>query len=115
MASKPRLGSDRIPLRYSDGIIERGRDDSIQGAHAQDFNTYSLGIVLIGGTNDALVAYDDGYNKNQWVSLLSLLKKLTKIYKVSSDNVLQHRELPAVNKACASISTSNMNLIRNLL
>jgi N-acetylmuramoyl-L-alanine amidase len=96
-----------------DGTIQKGRVDEEIGAHAKDYNSYSLGICLIGGTDDNGIAYDDGYTKEQYKSLLALLQKLKDIYEDSV--IIAHKELPNTNKSCPCLSKSNLELIRNLI
>jgi N-acetylmuramoyl-L-alanine amidase len=96
-----------------DGTIQKGRIDEEVGAHAKDYNDNSLGICLIGGTDDDGVAYDDGYTKEQYRSLLVLLQKLKDTYEDSV--IIAHKELKNVNKACPCLSKTNMDLIRNLI
>ncbi len=90
-----------------DGTIQYGRDMACEGAHASGYND-RVGICLIGGTDDDLVAYDDGYNPDQQKALVILLDCLT------PNSIYQHRELPDVNKACACISNPVMDFIREL-
>lgn len=82
-----------------DGTIEDGRPNDRPGAHARGFNHISLGICLVGG-----VAEDgepeDNFTDDQWDALAGLVKGL-KVGRPDAE-VLGHRDLPNVNKACPS-------------
>ena len=65
-----------------DGIIENGRPDYWQGAHAPGHNTNSIGICMIGR---------DEYNKDQWDLLESLIRQ--KMLEYPGVKVLGHNEI----------------------
>ena len=73
---------------YRNGHIENGRDVDLIGAHCQKggHNTYSIGIVYVGGCeNKSGVPYEKQVRKDtrtlaQKASLLSLLMDLRKLY-----------------------------------
>jgi len=82
-----------------DGTVEKGRDDSISGAHAKGFNSNSLGVCLVGGVNDDLDP-DSNFTINQFNSLSRLLKGLKVQY--PDAEIKGHRDLKGVKKACPS-------------
>lgn len=53
------------------GEIEKGRVDSVRGAHTKGHNHNSLGICLVGGAGG-----DCNFTAAQWVALSSLIKTL---------------------------------------
>lgn len=90
------------------GVIEHGRDldhdgnvDEEVGAHAAGFNSNSLGICLIGGTDaDDRDKAEANFTRNQYMALNALLLELCSLYTIPRRNVLGHRDLPGVKKAC---------------
>jgi len=83
-----------------DGTIEDGRALTTPGAHARGFNNRSLGICLIGGVESDKKTPEANYTHDQWNALESLLRDLKIMY--PDAEVLGHRDLPHVNKACPS-------------
>lgn len=53
------------------GVIEKGRADSVQGAHTKGQNANSLGICLVGGAGG-----ECNFTGAQWAALSSLVKTL---------------------------------------
>lgn len=86
-----------------DGTIETGRPQDTIGAHAQGYNSTSVGICLIGGVdaNDRAKAKDT-FTEQQKASLYILINKLMKEYPQAA--LFGHRDLPGVAKACPSLS-----------
>lgn len=86
-----------------DGTIEDARPQNTIGAHAQGYNSTSVGICLVGGTdaNDINKA-EDTFTAQQKSSLYILLNKLMKEYPQAA--LYGHRDLPGVKKACPSFS-----------
>lgn len=72
---------DKINQRVQDGFIEKGRDDSIVGAHTQGQNSNSIGICLIGNKD---------FTKEQFNSLDILLDSLLKAYNLTKNDVYGH-------------------------
>ena len=83
-----------------DGTIEDGRALDVPGAHARGFNNRSLGICLIGGVESDKKTPEANYTHDQWNALESLLHDLQGMY--PDAEILGHRDLPHVNKACPS-------------
>ena len=64
-----------------DGTTEKGRPDSMVGAHCNGFNSTSLGICLIG---------IDSFTEEQFTELARLVKNLMLKYDISSKQVGGH-------------------------
>lgn len=80
----------------TNGSLEFGRPLEMAGAHVKGYNTYSIGICLIGGV-DKNNAPQENFTDGQFYSLESLLKLLLLIY---PDALIQgHRDLNE-HKAC---------------
>lgn len=80
-----------------DGTVEDGRPLHAQGAHARGFNDVSIGICLVGGIN-ARGKPANNYTTEQLTALAALLDSLQMRHPRA--NVLGHRDLPNVAKAC---------------
>lgn len=83
-----------------DGTVEKGRPTDRPGAHARGFNHLSLGICLIGGVESDGKTAEANYTHAQWESLEDLLR--TELLNHPHAEVLGHRDLPNVSKACPS-------------
>ena len=80
-----------------DGTTYQTRHEQLIGAHAKDYNRNSLGICYEGGL-DEQGKPTDTRTKAQKLSLLKLLKRLKKEHPQAQ--ILGHRDLPNVKKAC---------------
>ncbi len=85
---------------YRDGSIHNGRDVNISGAHCVNHNSKSIGICYIGGADYTCKKPKDTRTSEQKKSLVSLVKKLMRLYRLSPSNVHCHNEY--ANKACPS-------------
>lgn len=83
-----------------DGTVEKGRTDTTPGAHAKGYNVYSLGICLVGGLKKGTTKAENNFTDAQFAALWDLLRGLMGRYPEAE--VLGHRDLPGVNKACPS-------------
>lgn len=88
---------------YRDGSINKGRDESIIGAHCTGHNKYSIGVCYIGGVKVDGKTPKDTRTESQKNSLLSLLRKLRVKYPKAS--IHSHRDY--ANKACPSFDATN--------
>lgn len=79
------------------GIIEIGRDLNKAGAHVANHNSNSIGICLVGGV-DSKGKAENNYTKEQWDSLLELVKALR--LKFPKTVIKGHRDYPNVAKEC---------------
>lgn len=80
-----------------DGTLENGRDLNAVGAHVAGFNSRSVGICLVGGISD-LGHSENNFTKEQFQTLETLVKKLTKVWPHAI--VQGHRDFPNVKKDC---------------
>ncbi len=87
------------------GEIQYGRNVNYSGAHAKGYNKYTIGVCLIGGTDQKLVAKENSFTGDQFVFLESFLIKLHKLY--PDAEITGHRNLPGVNKACPCFDVKN--------
>ena len=91
---------------YRDGTVHLGRDVDISGSHVSGFNSYSIGVVYVGGLENkpgtpyALLKAKDTRTDAQKASLLSLLMDLRKLYPKAK--IQGHRDFPKVAKDCPS-------------
>ncbi len=67
-----RIKNSRLYRTGLDGLIETGRDDSIQGAHCKEVNAISIGVCLIGKAGK--------FTDNQYNSLARLFKEYKEYY-----------------------------------
>lgn len=90
---------------YRDGSIHNGRDVNISGAHCTNHNSKSIGVCYIGGLDSTGKNAKDTRTEEQKKSLVSLVKQLMSIYKLSASNVHCHNEY--ANKACPSFKIND--------
>lgn len=84
-----------------DGTVQEGRPLDRQGAHAERFNHLSVGVCMIGGVTEKDVnVAEDNFTPEQFASLKKVLADLRT--KFPHAEVLGHRDLPNVKKACPS-------------
>lgn len=86
---------------YRDGSINKGRDESISGAHCTNHNYCSIGICYIGGV-DKNGKPKDTRTPEQKDSLLNLLKELKQKYPKAK--IYSHNNF--ANKACPSFDAT---------
>lgn len=72
------------------GVVEKGRADTVMGAHVEGHNNGSLGICLVGGVTPQLKA-DTNFTPAQYKALRELLATLTGRYPTA--RVCGHRDL----------------------
>lgn len=80
---------------YLDGSVHAGRPEPIVGAHCKGHNSYSIGVVYVGGLDKNMKAKDTR-TAAQKQGLLQILKKL----KVKYPNATIHGHNEYANKAC---------------
>ena len=78
------------------GDVERGRPESIAGAHVAGHNQDSIGICLIGGVSERGVP-ESNYTRAQWAALESLVRDI--IGRYPGAKVSGHRDWTDA-KAC---------------
>lgn len=88
------------------GEVQKGRPDDQPGAHERQINRNSLAVCLVGGSPPiGSDAHRRGLGENnftpaQWAALETLVKQLSA--KHPRAEVLGHRDVPGVKKACPS-------------
>lgn len=87
---------------YTNGAVAIGRHLDEVGAHAQGFNSKSIGVCLV-GTNQ--------FTLEQWSSLRDNVRNLQEHLMLMQGDanppiVLGHRDLPGVNKECPGFSVA---------
>lgn len=87
-----------------DGKIEAGRAEGRAGAHAAGHNHDSIGICLVGGLNPAGKPAPS-FEPAQLSALQTLLERMRVRYPQAE--VLGHRDLPQVRKACPSFDVAH--------
>jgi N-acetylmuramoyl-L-alanine amidase len=80
---------------YIDGTVHDGRKIEQIGAHAEGHNAHSIGVCLIG---------TDKFYQVQWDALRLLIEELESKY--LHTQVVGHRDLPNVHKACPGFSVT---------
>lgn len=89
-----------------DGTVEKGRDPTIPGAHERKINKVSLAVCLVGGSppvgspEHRKGLGENNYTPEQWHALAELVLELQA--KHPEAEVLGHRDVPGVRKACPS-------------
>lgn len=73
-----------------DGRVEKGRPDTVMGAHVAGHNDGSLGICLVGGVKPDMTA-ETNFTQAQYAALGQLLTTLTQRYPAA--RVCGHRDL----------------------
>lgn len=76
-----------------DGTIEKGRDESVIGAHCYGYNTGSIGICLVGGMAQNSSKSENNFTKEQFDSLAKLIKEIRQRYSYTSLKIFGHKEL----------------------
>jgi N-acetylmuramoyl-L-alanine amidase len=94
------------------GLVEEGRKATVQGSHARGFNDRSIGICMVGGVKrmrhagNGSVGFvakdvpDNNFTLDQFEALRLKLHALWRAH--PNAEVLGHRDLPKVAKACPS-------------
>lgn len=87
---------------YRDGSINKGRDESIVGAHCTGHNSRSIGLCYIGGVASDGKTPKDTRTPEQKSALVKLLRELKQRY--PSAVIHSHRDF--ANKACPSFDAT---------
>lgn len=72
------------------GVVEKGRPDTVMGAHVEGHNDGSLGICLVGGVKPNMTA-ETNFTEAQYTALERLLRDLAARYPRA--RVCGHRDL----------------------
>lgn len=83
-------------LIRQDGTIQKGRPETLAGAHAQGYNKHSLGIAFNGVAGQFTVA--------QLRAAVSLVKAKRREFKVEMDNIKGHYQVSEKSCPCFEIA-----------
>lgn len=72
-----------------DGSVHMGREDSIVGAHAEGFNSKSIGICVTGDFDLEKITENDP----QFKTLVQALAVLCRRYSIPVENIIGHRDV----------------------
>ena len=89
-----------------DGTIEKGRDESLVGAHCVGKNAVSIGICYIGGCDSNLKPKDTRTDA-QKKAMKKLVHQLMEKYNIPLNNVYEHYQL-CNSKACPSVKIEQL-------
>ena len=89
-----------------DGTIEKGRDESLVGAHCVGKNAISIGICYVGGCDRNLKPKDTRTDA-QKKAMKTLVHQLMKKYNIPLNNVYGHYQF-CNNKACPSVKIEQL-------
>lgn len=89
-----------------DGTIEKGRDESLVGAHCVGKNAVSIGICYVGGCDKNLKPKDTRTDA-QKKAMKTLVHQLMKKYNIPLNNVYGHYQF-CNNKACPSVKIEQL-------
>jgi N-acetyl-anhydromuramyl-L-alanine amidase AmpD len=85
-----------------DGTLEKGRDESVVGAHASGFNSSSIGVALAGGVDSKMDA-ESNFTQAQYEAMFALKSDFDTRYKDAKHcghNELSSKECPSLNIKC---------------
>ena len=88
---------------YRDGTVHTGRDVNVIGAHCTNHNSYSIGVVYVGGCATDGKTPNDTRTAAQRMALVKLLKELRALYPQAK--IYGHRNF--ASKACPSFDALN--------
>lgn len=92
-----------------DGTVEPGRSLEQTGAHAYGHNRDTIGICLVGGV-DARGKAANNFTRRQWRALTFLVRGLQSVLHINSADILGHRDLPGVAKACPCFDVASFDV-----
>jgi N-acetyl-anhydromuramyl-L-alanine amidase AmpD len=85
-----------------DGTLEKGRDESVKGAHASGYNSTSIGVALAGGVNKKMEA-ESNFSQAQYETMFALKADFDARYKGAvhcGHNNISSKECPSLNIKC---------------
>jgi N-acetylmuramoyl-L-alanine amidase len=94
-----------------DGRVEKGRDLTEIGAHVEGYNAVSVGICLVGGVNEKNIP-EKNFTGEQFDALTVLLHQT--LARFPNCEVLGHRDIPGVKKACPSFDVKPWWAVANI-
>jgi hypothetical protein len=83
-----------------DGTEEAGRPEDMPGAHARGYNLHSLAVCMVGGLKKGTTKAENNFTSAQFMALRHRLRLWQAKY--PDAEILGHRDLPGVSKACPS-------------
>lgn len=83
------------------GEVELGRPLEMQGAHARGYNKTSIGVCWVGGV-DKDMNPENNMTREQESELWCTVQNFMLTYGIEKAQVVGHRDLPGVTKACPS-------------
>lgn len=89
-----------------DGMVEKGRDLSEEGAHARGYN-HCPGVCLVGGAKrleDGSLKAESNFTRYQLEALVSLIDFIREYASDVKLDVVGHHDLPGVDKECPSFN-----------
>ena len=89
-----------------DGTIEKGRDESLVGAHCVGKNAISIGICYVGGCDKNLKPKDTRTDA-QKKAMKTLVHQLMKKYNIPLNNVYGHDQFSSY-KECPSVKIEQL-------
>ena len=89
-----------------DGTIEKGRDESLVGAHCVGKNAISIGICYVGGCDKNLKPKDTRTDA-QKKAMKTLVHQLMKKYNIPMNNVYGHYQFCSY-KECPSVKIEQL-------
>lgn len=72
------IGYHYVITRF--GVVQKGRDLDVAGAHVQGKNHCSVGVCLVGGVADDGKSPENNFTPDQMTVLHALLRDLRKLY-----------------------------------
>ena len=81
-----------------DGTLEKGRDESVIGAHVSGHNSNTVAVCMVGGVDHKTRKNVKNFTPEQWGTLLEIVTELQKKYPKAT--VKGHRDFPNVKKDC---------------
>lgn len=88
-----------------DGTEEHGRTLDRPGAHAVGYNNASLAVCLVGGLKKGTTKAENNFTPAQFTALRGVLARWKALHPHAE--ILGHRDLPGVRKACPSFDVRN--------
>ena len=82
------------------GMIEKGRNESVVGAHAKGYNANSIGICLVGGITRSGKS-DANFDFNQYTSLRTLIDDIRQRYEIGA--TFGHRDISEKDCPCFDV------------
>lgn len=86
------------------GEIEYGRPFDVRGAHVKGYNSYSIGVCVIGGVDSNMEA-ELNFTEEQFKSLERVLTALQGLF--PDAEVVGHRDIPRTTTKCPGFDVAS--------